>query len=48
VHRDIKFENLLVDNKGRLILCDFGGSYNMNIKKRKDEIIITTPLYSPP
>lgn len=48
-HLDLKPENVLINCKGELFLCDFGNSLNMKAKPNWEKTNITgTDKYSPP
>ena len=47
VHRDVKPENIVVDNKGRVVLIDFNVSKQISHNNR-DTVIMGTVGYAPP
>ena len=48
VHRDIKLENILLDNLGDIKLCDFGVSEYLDSKTSKLTSCSGTPAYMAP
>jgi len=48
VHRDLKLENVLLDNRGQIRLADFGFSRDYNPEDGLVESVCGTPHYSPP
>lgn len=48
VHRDLKLENVLLDDKGRIKLADFGFSRYYDPKDGLIDTACGTPQYSPP
>ena len=47
IHRDVKPENVIVDNYGRVVLVDFNAS-RMETKANKDTVIMGTVGYASP
>ena len=48
VHRDIKLENILLDNLGDIKICDFGVSEILDPKTKKLDYCCGTPAYMAP
>lgn len=48
VHRDIKLENLLLDDEGQIKICDFGVSRLLEEKNQYLSGQVGTPAYMPP
>lgn len=47
-HRDIKLENILLDNTGQVKLCDFGVSELLEDSNSLMKECCGTPIYMPP
>ena len=48
IHKDIKLENILLDNHGAVKICDFGISELMEHEKAKCTKSAGTPVYMAP
>jgi serine/threonine protein kinase len=48
MHRDIKLENILLDNLGKVKICDFGVSKILRDKDEKVKECCGTPAYMAP
>lgn len=48
VHRDIKLDNILLDQSGRIKICDFGVSKQVNSEKERMFDQCGTPAYIAP
>ena len=48
MHRDIKLENILLDNLGKVKICDFGVSKILRDKDEKVNECCGTPAYMAP
>lgn len=48
MHRDIKLENLLLDEDGTVKLCDFGVSSHLSLPKELIRGVCGTPAYMAP
>ena len=48
IHRDIKAENIIRTNDGRIVLIDFGIARRYDPDIRQDTHVLGTPLYAPP
>ncbi|GAP16017.1 protein containg leucine rich repeat [Longilinea arvoryzae] len=48
IHRDIKPQNIIIDEQGQITLIDFGISRNYNEGSQEDTVIFGTRHYSPP
>ena len=48
VHRDIKLENLLIDEEGQIKICDFGVSKQIDKKSQMISGVSGTPAYMAP
>jgi serine/threonine protein kinase len=48
IHRDIKPQNIILDNEGRVHLIDFGISRHFNDTTQNDTVYIGTKGYAPP
>lgn len=48
IHRDLKLENILIDNLGVVKICDFGVSKLLETKNTKASECCGTPAYMAP
>jgi serine/threonine protein kinase len=48
VHRDIKLDNILIDQSGQIKICDFGVSRQLKSEKEKMYEQCGTPAYVAP